>query len=225
MKIQQKIRKILRAYLMKKGFIISYSMRRLKRQRLFNIFANLDYIRLSSLELVANEINENSIEGSVCELGVYTGQYARYINAAFKNRKLYLFDTFEGFDERDVNADIERNLLNEKHDFSNTSVDLVLSKMPFPENCIIKKGYFPETTINIEDNFAFVSIDADLFSPIYEGLNYFFPRLNCGGFIFIHDFNNMHYPGAKEAVKKFCKENNINYFPLCDGWGSAIIMK
>ena len=33
----------------------------------------LDYVRLSTLELVSNEINKNALAGNVAELGVYKG--------------------------------------------------------------------------------------------------------------------------------------------------------
>ena len=42
------------------------------------------------------------------------------------------------------------------------------------ENCIIKEGYFPETTIGIEEIFSFVSIDVDLYEPMYAGLQFFY---------------------------------------------------
>jgi O-methyltransferase len=59
-------------------------------------------------------------------------------------------------------------------DFSRTNVELVLHKMKYKENCIIKKGFFPETAKGLEDTFAFVSIDADLYEPIYNGLIYLY---------------------------------------------------
>lgn len=45
----------------------------------------------------------------------------------------------------------------------------------------------------IEDSFCFVSLDMDLYKPTYEGLHYFYPRLNHGGYIFIHDCRNRGY--------------------------------
>lgn len=78
--------------------------------------------------------------------------------------------------------------------------------MQHPEQCIIRKGYFPESAINTDDNFVLVSLDTDLFAPIYEGLNFFYPRLVKGGCIFIHDFNNDSYKGARKAVELFCKK-------------------
>jgi O-methyltransferase len=188
-----------------------------------NIFG--DYLRISSLELVAHEIYENNIEGCVAELGVYRGDFARRINEVFYDRRIYLFDTFEGFDKRDVKVNTDRNFSTGKQDFSNTNIDLVLSKMKHPENCIVRKGFFPDTAKNIEEKFVFASIDVDLYEPIYQGLCYFYPRLQKGGYIFVHDYNNASYSGVKAAVERYASEINIPYFPLSDVCGSVVLMK
>jgi O-methyltransferase len=185
----------------------------------------MDYIRLSTMELAAQEINDKTLEGAVAELGVYKGKFARYINQYFPGRKLYLFDTFKGFSENEIKAEIDNQLSKGHQDFTDTSVNKVLNIMPHAEQCIIKQGFFPETAIGLEEEFIFVSIDADLYDPIYSGLQYFYPRLNKGGYIFVHDYNNDRYKGAKLAVKKFCTENNLTYLPLPDSSGSAVIMK
>ena len=75
------------------------------------------------------------------------------------------------------------------------------------------------------EEFVFVSIDTDLYDPIYNGLLYFYPRLIKGGYIFVHDYNNDGYTGAKKAVQQFCKENQISFTPLPDSCGTAIIAK
>lgn len=200
----------------------------LNRKRRINI--DVDYVRQSSLELITEEIYNNNIKGNVAELGVYRGDFAKKINELFYDRKLYLFDTFEGFDNKDAVEDVNNGFTtNEMLDkvgfFKNTNTKLVLSKMKYPQNCIIKKGYFPKTAEDVDDAFSFVSIDADLFAPIYEGLKYFYKRLSIGGYIFVHDYNLEDTKGAKKAVKMFCKENNITYFPLTDIYGTAVISK
>ncbi|MEP6726991.1 MAG: TylF/MycF/NovP-related O-methyltransferase [Bacteroidota bacterium] len=184
-----------------------------------------DYIRLSALELVSNEINVRGLAGNVAELGVYKGKFARYINKYFPERLLYLFDTFEGFDNRDVVKEKKDNLSSGDQDFSDTSVAAVLALMPFPAQCRAVKGFFPESATSIEDTFVFVSLDADLYEPIYNGLQFFYPRLVKGGYIFIHDFNNDLYKGSRKAVEQFCSEQSIGFVPLPDSGGSAIITK
>ena len=185
----------------------------------------MDHIRLTTLELVADEINMGDLVGSVAELGVYKGKFARYINQYFPQRKLYLFDTFEGFSEADVTIEKQKDFSSGEQDFSNTSVQEVLKRMPHPGQCIIKQGYFPDTAAGLEEEYVFVSIDTDLYEPVYNGLNYFFPRLKKGGYIFIHDYNNDGYKGVRNAVAKYCKENDIPRLPLPDAAGTAILMK
>jgi O-methyltransferase len=143
-----------------------------QRYRRADYVFDLDIIRSSSLELVSNEIYDKKIDGNVAELGVFRGEFAEKINKAFPDRKLYLFDTFEGFNERDVETEKLLKYSKQQHDFSKTNEEIVLLKMKFHENCIIVKGYFPETANGIEDKFVFVSIDADLYEPIYNGLKY-----------------------------------------------------
>lgn len=46
----------------------------------------------------ASIIYSNNISGCVAEVGVFQGEFASVINKNFPDRKLYLFDTFEGFD-------------------------------------------------------------------------------------------------------------------------------
>ena len=57
--------------------------------------------------------------------------------------------------------------------FKETSLDVVMAKMTFGENVIVKKGYFPETTEGIEDTFCFVNLDMDLYLPMLAGLRFF----------------------------------------------------
>lgn len=148
-----------------------------------------------------------NIEGSVAELGVYRGDFARHINAYFPRKKLYLFDTFEGFTRSDVAGDSSMAQgLGERH-FANTSVEYVLSKMPHPEQCVVKKGWFPQSAEGLEDEkFCFVNLDCDLYEPILAGLMFFYPRMINGGVILIHEYFSQGYVGVKEAVEEFLSE-------------------
>lgn len=224
--INIRIKEIIQAVLFSRGMVLTMTMRYLKRKRGIPLpkYAG-DYVRNSSLELVAHEISTNKIAGNVAELGVYRGDFAKIINELFPDRKLYLFDTFEGFDRHDVSVEHAQAYSSGKQDFSQTSIELILKKMRNPGTCVIKKGRFPESAAGVDDTFAFVSIDADLYAPIYEGLRFFYPRLNPGGYIFVHDYNNDEYKGARTAVLQFCTEQKIAYFPLTDTCGSAIIAK
>jgi len=183
--------------------------------------------RLTALNNVAKIICENKVKGEVAELGVFQGEFARHINKQFSDKKLYLFDTFEGFHSNDIKKDLEigstEEILDEAYSFSDTSEKFVLDRMEYPKNCIVKRGYFPETAKGFEERFAFVSLDADLYHPMLEGLKYFYPRLEKGGYIFIHDYFFDDFPGVKKAIAEYQKIEKIHYVPLGDNYSIAIV--
>lgn len=186
---------------------------------------NLDYVRYTTLGLCAQELIANQVPGNVAELGVYRGAFAKRLNYLFPSRKLYLFDTFAGFADQDVVTEKASGFSTGEQNFADTSVEMVLRSMPHPQQCIIKKGFFPATAADVEDTFCFVSLDADLYEPILEGLRFFYPRLAPGGYIFVHDFNNDGYRGSRQAVVEFCRAQGIGFTPLPDSGGTAIITK
>lgn len=170
-------------------------------------------------------LKERNIQGNVAELGVYKGEFAKLLNRYLPDRKLYLFDTFEGFDLNKDQTNAPQNADEYKAWFKDTSEEVVLKKMKYPENCIIKKGYFPETAEDVDDKFCFVSLDADIYMPTLNGLKYFYPRLNKGGYIFVHDFDNQDWSVCRQAVMDFCKEYDVSFVPILDRCGTAIITK
>lgn len=187
---------------------------------------NLDYVRVATLELVRHEIEKHNVAGAAAELGVYKGGFAKYINKIFSDRQLYLFDTFEGFSESDITKEKEIRSNYKHQDFTGTSVAEVLKLMPFPGQCVVRKGYFPSTFSDLEQTvFSFVSIDADLYEPTLKGLELFYRQLSRGGFIMVHDYNNHLYPGCKKAVEEFCGKTQVSFIPIPDIGGSAVIRK
>lgn len=95
--------------------------------------------RLTFLEYFSKIVKNLNLGGAVAELGVFQGDFAKKINGFFPNKKLYLFDTFEGFDARDLHNEAQSVQTLGSH-LTNTSIDLVLNKMPIPEMVAIKQG-------------------------------------------------------------------------------------
>ncbi len=196
-----------------------------ERDHKFLAYKGWDYVRFSSLELVAFEINTKNIPWNCAEVGVYRGDFAAKINQVFPTKTLYLFDTFEWFAQNDLDMEKEKSFSHGNQWFTNTTVETVLGQMNYPDKCIVKKWYFPDTASGLDDTFCFVSLDADLFKPTYDGLVFFYPKLVTWGYIFIHDFNNYEYTWARKAVEQYCSEQWIGYFPLTDNCGSVVICK
>lgn len=193
-------------------------------------------LRLAFLRLAAREIKELHIPGDVAELGVYRGGFARELNMLFPERELLLFDTFAGFDGRDLAAERKkaadgRSARAAAGDFGDTSVSFVRNSLPFPERAVFLPGYFPESLQAFpearpaERRYCAVSLDTDLYQPTLAGLRFFYPRLSNGGVIIIHDYNSTQYPGVKRAVRDFQSENEVFVMPLADLHGTAVLMK
>ena len=186
-------------------------------------------VRIETLRLNAERINKYNVEGNVAELGVYKGDFSKFINKYFKNRKLYMFDTFEGFlnekTQKDCDETWKNTLKSINENFDNPRWEHLLEEFEHPEKCIIKKGYFPDSTEGVEDIFAFVSLDVDVYAGTKAGLEWFWPRLSKGGIIMIHDYNCNNCPGVKRAVDEFAISMNTAPVCLSDRAGSVVFIK
>jgi len=190
------------------------------------VYQTADLVRASALSLVVDEIKRRELSGAVAELGVAEGKFSSIINALLPDKRLYLFDTFEGFPDADLVYEVENNYSNAKAGtYAGIDLKKVMEKMRTPENCVIRKGWFPDTSVGLEEQFCFVSIDCDLYQPIYAGLSYFYPRLVKYGYIFVHDYRSKYYRGVKAALTRFADEYGISYSVLPDNTGTAVITK
>jgi hypothetical protein len=187
------------------------------------------YARTRFLRDFANMVYSQNLCGSVAEGGVFKGTFARKINEYFPDRMLYLFDSFDSFNEKELESDRDAGLVNPDYSsvfLKNTSEDIVRNSLPFPGKAIFKKGYFPQTTEHDQllekEHFVFVNLDFDLYQPTLAGLEYFYPKMMTGGVILIHDYFCWLVQGAKKAVDEFCANNNLHCLPIGDGVSVAI---
>ena len=178
-----------------------------------------DYVRLATLELLCRRLE--NVPGAAAELGVYRGFFARCINQLLPERKLYLFDSFEGFAEEACATDSFQAA------HRNTAIDKVLSIMPHPENITVKPGFFPESLEGLEEQFCLVSLDVDFYRTTLEGLRYFWPRMERGGYLLLHDWGSPKLPGVAEALADYEAEigQKIPSVPLCDVGGTLVLCK
>lgn len=172
------------------------------------------------------------LQGAVAEGGVYAGEFAAIINEVFPDRKLHLFDTFEGFDRRDIEVERTNNFSDDVYDegflsIKGFSLDKLLGRMPHPDNVAIHKGYFPDTTVGDneldQEKFVFVNLDFDLYKPTKAGLEFFYSRLVQGGIILIHDYFSESLLGPSQAVNEFVEICHAPCFAIGDGICVAIM--
>lgn len=179
-----------------------------------------DYIRLATLELLCGRLEQ--VSGACAELGVYRGAFAQCINTLLPERILYLFDSFEGFVPEEAACASEAFAAVHR----DTNAEQVLASMPHPETVRARIGYFPGTAVGLEEQFCLVSLDADLEESTLAGLRYFWPRMEAGGYILLHDYHS-DLAGVVRAVERYESElgERLPAVPVCDIGGSLILCK
>lgn len=179
-----------------------------------------DEIRYSTLALALQRIEIERLEGSFAEVGVYQGATSLFIHRQCPDRKLFLFDTFEGFNSQDMENGIDVR-------FKDTSIDAVRKLLGDSPNLQFRSGHFPETSIGLEaQKFSFVMLDVDMYQPSLEVFRFFYPRLVRGGYFFMHDYNSDESGRAvSRAAHTFMSDKPELLIEIPDFFGTALFRK
>jgi Macrocin-O-methyltransferase (TylF) len=185
-----------------------------------------DSCRLWGYILNCKKVIEDNIPGDFAEVGVWRGNTAAVLAfyAHHAQRKLYLFDTFTGFDKNDITED-QQQLYSA---FSNTSLALVKDTLEeLGDCCEYIVGRFPSSLQgrDLDNRYSIVNLDCDLYTSMKASLEFFYPRVNKGGIIFLHDYSSGFWKGAKQAIDEFCTTIKEQLVLMPDKCGTAIIKK
>ena len=182
-----------------------------------------DLARLVMFLENVRQIEEEGIAGSVAELGVYRGTTAKLLHELLPGRRLWLFDTFEGFDSRDLAHERKAGDFR----FDDTSLEAVLRYVGASVDVRACKGRFPDTATSVPpgETFALVHLDADLYKPTAEALAFFYPKLVPGGLLILHDYGSGAWPGIAQAVDAFFADKPESLVRIPDKSGTAILRR
>jgi len=171
--------------------------------------------------------------GDYAEFGVGHGFSFRYIYKLMNEQStLYLFDTFEGFKQEDV--DIENQMFDTNisvHMLGSDSAEDLIEKVTGGENkrdieVIPVQGRIPESFAPHSGlKFRFVSVDMDLYEPTAKLLESLWDCMVPGGILLFHDYGCKLFPGVAKAVDEFFNPRGITAVPLNDQTVSAIVIK
>lgn len=138
------------------------------------------------------------LKGDIAEVGVFMGGSSKLICEAKGNKRLHLFDTFEGLPA--LSEEDNKNLFYENQ-FS-ASYEEVKNYLNSYENVFFYKGLFPSTAGPVSnETFSFVHLDVDLYAATLECIKFFYPRMSKGGIIISHDY--AFASGVKKAFDEF----------------------
>lgn len=184
-----------------------------------------DLARLYFFHENVGRLEREQIPGDFAELGVYKGCSAKVLHMLAPARRLWLFDTFAGFDDADAASESLKEV--KRRDFGDTSLEAVrafLGDSPLFQYAV---GRFPATAAALpaDARFALVHLDCDLEEPMRAGLEYFYPRLSPGGLLIMHDYGSGLWPGTTFAVDQFLRDKPERVVSIPDKSGTAVIVK
>jgi len=151
------------------------------------------------------------LDGDLAECGVYRGEtlipLGLYLKQNHMNKKIFGFDSFEGFGEL-AHPDAAENATIREHSLcTNTSYEMVrakITRLNLSERVFIIKGFFSTSLSYVHDRqFCFVHLDCDLYESYKTCLNFFYQRMVSGGVILLDEYNDPPWPGCNRAVDEF----------------------
>lgn len=171
-------------------------------------FTGLRTARLKTLWLLTQNLNKQNIQGDIVECGVRDGGSAAILAAAMGNRKIWLYDSFQGLPQT-VHKDGERA----KQEIGKAvgSIGKVHEAMRRvgvdQDRCVIVEGWFENTFRNekaLPNKVALLHCDADFYKPTLLTLRTFYHRIPRGGYVVLDDFAG--WEGQRIAFYEFCEQ-------------------
>ena len=204
--------------------------------------------KVEDLDLHISTIVQENIDGDFVECGTYRGGLAALMlgHIQFSNleKKLYVYDTFEGMAEptdKDISVKNEialaefQNTKNEITGYANwcrATIDIIHSTLNlvtknWPEQVFLIKGKVEDTLTfekNLPEKISLMRLDTDWYESTKIELETFYNKLSIGGVVIIDDY--YYWQGQKLAVDEFFDKLDKDSYKFTDGDdGSLIITK
>jgi hypothetical protein len=190
---------------------------------------HIKFPRFRFVEDFAELVRTFGIEGAIAECGVGHGTFAGILSRCFPDKKLYLFDTYEGYrlddDATPGETEIFTSYAKRMMESKDMLRELVRLKCVNRKNVVIVKGHVPGSLSDMtETRFAFVSLDMDLYAPTVASLRFFRDKMAKGGVVLVHDYfvRDVRAQGVMKAVKEFAVECDCDMVPIGDGMSVAL---
>jgi hypothetical protein len=172
------------------------------------------YARLYILMQLAKQ--QSNTNKPFAEAGVYAGM-SMFFTAPFCTTTFVGIDSFEGVSEPgEYDTEYFKKV---KLSLDMSYAQNILKKY---NNVSLYKGWIPTAFSNVpEHEYSLVNIDVDLYEPTKASIEYFWPRLACGGVLVCDDYGSSKTIGAKKAMNDFFGRNQILELPT----GQALVYK
>jgi O-methyltransferase len=171
----------------------------------------LDVARLANLW----NLSRMTGPGAVLEVGTFRGGGALHLSNASPDRKLFVFDSFEGFPKLTAGLDD----IFGKNWFKDTTEDHVRQLFdPLGRDVTVVKGFFPASAAHLDlGRIAFCHLDVDIYESTKESLAFLVSRLAPRSLILVDDYQRGAH-GLDRAVADFLQaQPGFVCFPVFPG--------
>ena len=154
------------------------------------------------------------------EVGTYRGGGALHISNSHPERRMYVFDPFDG-DQSFQSLDSVEDARFHPKQFNNTSVEYVRRIFPPERDVRLISGFFPDSARGLDlDRIAFCHLDIDVGEGTLAALNYLAERLVPeGSYVIVDDYGRT-AQGILNAVDRFLETHpQFDVKPMFPGQG------
>lgn len=169
------------------------------------------------------------LPGDFVECGVWRGFLAtaimNYIPWPQGGKQFYLFDTWDGLDERYLTEGERSNRAKLDHlrPYYANQYDFVSSHFSRYPDVHLVKGAVPETLGQVRiDRIAYLSLDMNCAPPELAAAEYFWDRIVPGGMILLDDYGFVSYEDQKRGFNAFAAAHGCEVLALPTGQGLLI---
>jgi O-methyltransferase len=152
--------------------------------------------------------------GDIVEFGCYRGVTGAYLSR-MSNRRVWLFDSFEGLPEQSV-KDIGTRLPAGKFKTSITTVKANFARILARKPRIVKSWYNDLKPSQLPRRISFAHLDSDYYESVLQSLRLVYPKMSVGAYCLIHDYNCDFIHGVKLAVDEFMSDKPEKVVVLTD---------
>lgn len=173
----------------------------------------LDTARLANLWQLCRCSNP---QGAMMEVGSYRGGGALHLSNCCPDRKIYVCDSFLGFEALDEKLDT----LFGHHMFLDTTIEEIGAMFKNKgRDYEIVAGFFPSCCIETLSPLSFVHLDVDVYKATKESLEFLAPLMMPRSFIVLDDYRRSTL-GVDQAVQEFLACNaNWRILPMFPAQG------
>lgn len=190
--------------------------------------------RVEALAKAIHFVIDNNVPGDFVECGTWKGGLAAlmlYNAKRTEDKRLYVYDTFEGMPEPGENdcGTSKRMYEENKGDWCRAGLDVVKSVLrevdaSYSDLCYLIKGKVEDTLdLMAPQTIALARLDTDWYESTKKELEVLYPLVVANGFVLIDDYSD--WNGCRQAVDEYLATIDKTTYRLELADGSLVIQK